>query len=194
MGNAGKESGCVCHWKRLRPFRNHPFKVKADLQMLQLIESISKCGILNPLIVRPVPEGVYEIIFGHRRKYAAQQLGFQSYVNPGISIPAEVCAINHITNDYTKVEITKSDITDGKPVIGAKLTIFDKDGKEVESWVSNPTTPTTSTETPKETPTTPKTGDDQNLLIWLLLLGIGGSLAGAAWYLRKKDKEEPSQG
>ena len=48
--------------ERLRPFRNHPFKVKADLQMLQLIESISKCGILNPLIVRPVPEGVYEII------------------------------------------------------------------------------------------------------------------------------------
>ena len=63
--------------ERLRPFRNHPFKVKADLQMLQLIESISKCGILNPLIVRPVPEGVYEIISGHRRKYAAQQLGFR---------------------------------------------------------------------------------------------------------------------
>ena len=39
-------------------------------------------------------------------------------------------------DDYTKVEITKSDITDGKPVIGAKLTIFDQDGKEVESWVT----------------------------------------------------------
>ena len=40
--------------------------------MLQLIESISKYGILNPLIVRPLPEGVYEIITAHRRKYAAQ--------------------------------------------------------------------------------------------------------------------------
>ena len=39
-------------------------------------------------------------------------------------------------DDYTKVEITKSDITDGKPVIGAKLTILDADGKEVESWVT----------------------------------------------------------
>ena len=63
--------------ERLREFRNHPFKVKADAQMLQLIESISKYGILNPLIVRPLPEGVYEIISGHRRKYAAQHLGFR---------------------------------------------------------------------------------------------------------------------
>ena len=39
-------------------------------------------------------------------------------------------------DDYTKVEITKSDLTDGKPVTGAKLTILDKDGKEVESWVT----------------------------------------------------------
>ena len=63
--------------ERLRSFRNHPFKVKADADMLQLIESISKYGVMNPLIVRPIPEGVYEIISGHRRKYAAQQLGFR---------------------------------------------------------------------------------------------------------------------
>ena len=43
--------------ERLREFRNHPFKVKADAQMLQLIESISKYGVMNPLIVRPLPEG-----------------------------------------------------------------------------------------------------------------------------------------
>ena len=63
--------------ERLRSFQNHPFKVKADADMLQLIESISKYGVMNPLIVRPIPEGVYEIISGHRRKYAAQQLGFR---------------------------------------------------------------------------------------------------------------------
>ena len=63
--------------ERLREFRNHPFKVKADQQMLQLMESIGQYGILNPLIVRPIPEGVYEIISGHRRKYAAQQLGYR---------------------------------------------------------------------------------------------------------------------
>ena len=63
--------------ERLRDFRNHPFKVRNDAQMQQLIESISRYGILNPLIVRPSPEGVCEIISGHRRKYAAQQLGFR---------------------------------------------------------------------------------------------------------------------
>ena len=63
--------------ERLREFRDHPFKVKADQQMLQLMESISQYGILSPLIVRPIPDGVYEIISGHRRKYAAQQLGYR---------------------------------------------------------------------------------------------------------------------
>lgn len=59
----------------------------------------------------------------------------------------------------------------------------------------NPTNPTTpSSETPKkETPTTPKTGDDRNPLIWLLLFGIGGCMAGAAWYLRKKDEKDQNQ-
>ena len=58
---------------------------------------------------------------------------------------------------------------------------------------SSPTTPTTSTETPKQTPTTPKTGDDRNPLIWLLLLGLGGGLAGAAWYLRKRETDDQNQ-
>ena len=63
--------------ERLRDFKGHPFKVKSDQQMEQLMESISRYGILNPLVVRPLPEGVYEIISGHRRKYAAQQLGYR---------------------------------------------------------------------------------------------------------------------
>ena len=62
--------------ERLRDFKNHPFKVQADSQMKELQESIKKYGILNPLIVRPRPEGFYEIISGHRRKYAAQQLKY----------------------------------------------------------------------------------------------------------------------
>jgi len=64
--------------ERLKEFPNHPFKVVADGQMVQLIESIRKYGILSPLIVRPVPDGFYEIISGHRRKYAAQNLGYRS--------------------------------------------------------------------------------------------------------------------
>ena len=63
--------------ERLRAFRDHPFKVTDDPEMSQLVESIRHYGILNPLIVRPLPEGVYEIISGHRRKYAAEKLGYR---------------------------------------------------------------------------------------------------------------------
>jgi len=56
--------------ERLRPFKEHPFQVKDDKEMFLLQESIEKYGILNPLIVRPVPDGYYEIISGHRRKHA----------------------------------------------------------------------------------------------------------------------------
>ena len=63
--------------ERLRDFRNHPFRISADKPMEELMESIQRYGVLNPLIVRPMPEGVYEIISGHRRKYAAQMLGFR---------------------------------------------------------------------------------------------------------------------
>ena len=55
--------------ERLRPFKEHPFQVKDDKEMFLLQESIEKYGILNPLIVRPVPDGYYEIISGHRRKH-----------------------------------------------------------------------------------------------------------------------------
>lgn len=61
---------------RLHDFRNHPFKITADRSMVELKDSIEKYGILNPLIVRPVLEGYYEIISGHRRKFAAKQLGY----------------------------------------------------------------------------------------------------------------------
>ena len=62
--------------ERLHDFKNHPFKVQTDSQMKELQDSISKYGILNPLIVRPRPEGFYEIISGHRRKYAAMELKY----------------------------------------------------------------------------------------------------------------------
>lgn len=63
--------------ERLRGFVNHPFKVRADSQMIELQESIKKYGILNPLIVRPRQDGTYEIISGHRRKFAAEKIGYR---------------------------------------------------------------------------------------------------------------------
>lgn len=63
--------------ERLRPFQNHPFKVKEDEEMYQLKDSIEKYGIMNPLIVMPTKEGNYQIISGHRRKYCAELLGYK---------------------------------------------------------------------------------------------------------------------
>ena len=63
--------------ERLRNFTNHPFKVIGDSQMIELQDSIKKYGVLNPLIVRLRKEGYYEIISGHRRKYAAKRLGYK---------------------------------------------------------------------------------------------------------------------
>lgn len=63
--------------ERLRDFRNHPYKIQEDPQMISLKESIQKYGILTPLIVRLVPEGYYEIISGHRRRFIAKLLGFR---------------------------------------------------------------------------------------------------------------------
>ena len=67
--------------ERLRGFVNHPFKVQADSQMIELQESIKKYGILNPLIVRARQDGTYEIISGHRRKFAAEKIGYRTLVD-----------------------------------------------------------------------------------------------------------------
>lgn len=71
-----KEKVIEIEIERLRDFKEHPFHVKDDKEMSLLKESIKNYGILSPLIVRPVLDGVYEIVSGHRRKYAAQQLGY----------------------------------------------------------------------------------------------------------------------
>ena len=63
--------------ERLKAFPRHPFHVTEDEQMQSLMESIRQYGILTPLIVRPVPEGHYQIISGHRRHYAAGKLGYR---------------------------------------------------------------------------------------------------------------------
>ena len=60
---------------QLIPFKNHPFKVVDDEAMLRTVESISQYGILSPLIARPMGEGSYELISGHRRKHAAELAG-----------------------------------------------------------------------------------------------------------------------
>ena len=62
----------------LMPFRNHPFKVKEDEEMAQLMRSIADAGVLSPALARPLPDGGYELISGHRRLAACQVLGVET--------------------------------------------------------------------------------------------------------------------
>ena len=62
----------------IHPFRDHPFKIQNDEEMKRLIESIQKFGTLTPALARPLPEGGYELISGHRRLAACQVLGVET--------------------------------------------------------------------------------------------------------------------
>lgn len=61
----------------LHEFTNHPFQVKDDEDMEQLVESVKRHGVLDPIIVRPRSSGGYEIISGHRRTHASRVAGFE---------------------------------------------------------------------------------------------------------------------
>ena len=63
---------------QLKPFKNHPFKVRDDQRMLDTVDSIREYGVLVPAIARPDPEGGYELISGHRRKHGCEMAGLQT--------------------------------------------------------------------------------------------------------------------
>ena len=62
---------------KISDFKNHPFHVTMDEDMLKLIDSIKENGILIPALVRPKDDGTYEMISGHRRKYAMSHIGLK---------------------------------------------------------------------------------------------------------------------
>ena len=72
---------------KLKPFEGHPFYVKDDEDMEQLAESIRQQGVLNPIMVRPLDTGEYEVISGHRRLHACKKAGIEM-------IPAFVCSMD----------------------------------------------------------------------------------------------------
>lgn len=63
---------------KLRPFKNHPFKILNNEEMERMIESIRKVGTITPALARPLPDGGYELISGHRRLAACQVLGIET--------------------------------------------------------------------------------------------------------------------
>ena len=63
---------------KLRPFQDHPFEVRDDDAMQQTVESITNYGVLVPGIVRPLEDGSFEIVAGHRRKHACELVGLST--------------------------------------------------------------------------------------------------------------------
>lgn len=81
-------------------FPNHPFKITMDEKMLELKESIEEYGVLMPVLVRPRPDGGYEMVSGHRRKYASELAGKQV-------IP---CIIRNMTDDEATIIMVDSNL------------------------------------------------------------------------------------
>ena len=75
---------------KLRPFEGHPFQVKDDAEMDQLVWSILTQGLLTPISVRPMENGEYEVISGHRRLHACQKAGIET-------VPALIYALDRDT-------------------------------------------------------------------------------------------------
>lgn len=74
---------------KIEDFPNHPFQVRNDEEMMDLIDSVAKSGVIAPALVRPKEGGSYEMIAGHRRKYACLQNGLRT-------IP---CIIRNLSNE-----------------------------------------------------------------------------------------------
>ena len=83
--------------KKLIPFRDHPFQVRDDEQMRMLTESIRAVGVLVPAIARPLKNGTYELISGHRRKRASEILGLPT-------LPVIVKEVNRDTGTVMMVD------------------------------------------------------------------------------------------
>ena len=85
---------------RIENFKNHPFKVKDDDQMENLVESIKENGVLNPILVRPTKDNKFEIISGHRRKRAVELADIGE-------IP---CIVRELTDDEATILMVDSNL------------------------------------------------------------------------------------
>lgn len=84
----------------LHTFANHPFHVRKDMEMNELVDSIRESGVIVPLIVRSRPEGGYEIVSGHRRCEACRELGIEK-------VPVRV---QELTDDEATILMVNSNI------------------------------------------------------------------------------------
>ena len=87
MNNTKEVQAMQLPIQKLCPFENHPFQVRDDDEMNQLVWSVLTQGILTPLVVRPLENDEYEVISGHRRLRACQKAGIET-------VPALIYALD----------------------------------------------------------------------------------------------------
>lgn len=81
-------------------FPNHPFKVRMDEEMERLVDSVKERGVLSPVLVRPMPDGSYQMVAGHRRKMAAELA----------ELPTLPCIVRELTDDEAVIVMVDSNL------------------------------------------------------------------------------------
>ena len=94
---------------KLKEFENHPYKVKHDDEMEMLIESIKEHGILSPIIARPLENGEYEIISGHRRLFASKRAGLTEVPALIVEMDRDNAAIALVDSNLHRDNISPSE-------------------------------------------------------------------------------------
>ena len=94
---------------KLRPFEGHPFQVKDDAEMDQLVWSILTQGLLTPISVRPMENGEYEVISGHRRLHACQKAGIETVPALIYALDRDVAAIALVDSNLHRERLLPSE-------------------------------------------------------------------------------------
>ena len=95
--------------EKLRPFDGHPFKVVDNEEMDQLVWSVLTQGLLTPLVVRPLPNGEYEVISGHRRLHACKKAGIETVPALIYAIDRDAAAIALVDSNLQREHILPSE-------------------------------------------------------------------------------------
>ena len=95
--------------EKLRPFEGHPFQVKDDAEMEQLVWSILTQGLLTPITVRPLPSDEYEVISGHRRLHACQKAGIETVPALIYALDRDAAAIALVDSNLHREKILPSE-------------------------------------------------------------------------------------
>lgn len=109
MNNTKEVQAMQLPIQKLRPFENHPFQVKDDDEMNQLVWSVLTQGVLTPLVVRPLEDDEYEVISGHRRLHACQKAGIKTVPVLIYALDRDAAAIALVDSNLHREKILPSE-------------------------------------------------------------------------------------